>query len=118
MTQTGRSDQAGDPEQQLARGRGTGLAPDKGQPGAPTRQAGRASGQQIDLGGQTQSGGNGSGDQFVRIEPLDAAPAPAQPGTTASGSGVVQGYVPRDDSTMSAADQSLIRAYFTQGSGS
>jgi hypothetical protein len=116
--QNGTSAQPGDPDQQFARRRGTNEPVDPGQAQAAAKQAGRATGPQIDLGGQSQLGGDGTGAQVVRIEPLSAGPAPAQAGTSGQGAAVVQGYVPQDDSTMSAADQSLIRAYFSQGSGS
>lgn len=116
--QNGANGQPGDPEQELARRRGATTGAQASQPGPATRTASGATGPEIDIGGQVQIGGNGSGSQGMRIEPLIASPAPAPAGTLPSGSGVVRGYVPRDDSTLSPGDQGVIRAYFSQGSGS
>jgi hypothetical protein len=62
--------------------------------------------------------GNGNkGQEIVRVVPFSAASGPGLNGPN-GGSATVEGYVPEEDMTLAPDEQALVRAYFSNGSGS
>lgn len=100
----------------LQRRHGTGAAqPDIHAP-AHIGRAGRAGGQQINLGGHFVLGYGAGSPQLVRVAPLGAAPNVGIDGSTTIGTPDVRGYVPEDATNLGPDDQALVRTYFSDGS--
>jgi hypothetical protein len=83
------------------------------QPRSATHQAGPATGPQISLGGHYVIGTDNSGQGLVRIEPQGTAGGNGLQGAGYAGAPTVQGYIPEDGTTLSPAEQALVRAYFS-----
>src|SRR6185437_12635038 len=96
----------------LRRGRSGDSGLNSKQPRSTTHQAGPATGPQVTLGGHYVIGAGDSGQGLVRILPQGTASGNELQGAGYAGSPTVQGYIPEDATTLSPAEQALVRAYF------
>jgi hypothetical protein len=96
---------------------GAGSAQTNQQPNAKQGKAGPATGKQVTIGGQPLIGNGNKGQEIVRVVPFSAASGPGLNGPN-GGSATVEGYVPEEDMTLAPDEQALVRAYFSNGSGS
>lgn len=115
---TSRSTSQNNPADPMQHGRyssGNGQIPQ--QPTTQPGKAGPAHGRTVVVGSQPIVKNGSKGQELVRVVPFGAASGPGM-GGPAGGSNTVQGYVPEEDVTLAPDEQALVRAYFSNGSGS